>query len=670
MRIPYGMSNFAELRREGYFYVDKTPFLPVLEQLTGRYMLFLRPRRMGKSLLVSMMAHYYDLRLRDQFDELFGGLWIHENPTRERARYVVMQLDFSQVTTDSGIDGVRRAFLAAVENSARSILARYGEEAPEIARLPGSLGRHQEPDAMLQDLLGAVHRAGYQVFVLIDEYDNFTNRLLSEGAHDVYEALATKTGFVRSFYATLKAGTASGAISRIFITGVTPLLLDDMSSGFNIATNLSTLEQVNALAGLTHREVELALDTFLASRPHLRDLPEMGDRGRLLSVLEDHYDGYRFSATARERVFNSDMVLYFLKDLADQGTFPTDMLDLNVRTDYGRIQRLASMAGSDAKERREVLEAIVGNGGIESPLVRQFGAVASISSRESFVSLLYYMGLLTLAEQSLYLEEMRFSIPNRVIRELQWEHLAAMLTEQEHLSVDVHELRVALSKMASLGDIHPFLDLFHDRVIRVMGNKDLRRFDERTIKLALLAFLSLSRLFHPLSEKEFAQGYCDLFLGPSPRYPNAKYAWLLELKYVPQAATPARIEEAFAEASAQVTRYAGDAELIPLLTRGQTLKAGALVFVGAKKVLFRPWPPEPGAPAARTKSAGAKSTASETRAARKTSEKAPSKASIARKTSEKAPSKARVARKTSAKAPSKARVARGARKGAARGPRL
>ncbi len=384
----------------------------------------------------------------------------------------------------------------------------------------------------------------------------------------------------------------------MFITGVLPLLLDDMSSGFNIATHVSQDADLNTMAGFTHADVEQAVDAFLAARPALAGRPELADRERLLGVLERYYDGYRFSPRATERVFNSDMVLYFLSEASRNAGYPESMLDPNVRTDYSRLQRLTAMVGAGAEERREVLETIVSEGAIQSPVVRQFG-VQSLSTREHVVSLLYYMGMLTLAEQSPHDDQKRLEIPNRVIRELQWEHLALLLRDQEHLVFDAHDFRMALRKMAFDGDIQPFLALFHDRVVKAIGNKDLRRLDERALKLMLLAFVALSPVFYPLSEKEFAQGYCDLFLGVSTLHPMARHAWLLELKYVPQGAKAPKIEQAFAQAEAQIARYASDPHLVPLLTHGRPLKAGALVFVGAKKVLFRPWPAEAatGAPA-------------------------------------------------------------------------
>ncbi|MEO7330937.1 MAG: AAA family ATPase [Minicystis sp.] len=595
MKIPYGVSNFAKLRTEGYFYVDKTPFLPVLEDLGPSYLLFLRPRRMGKSLLVSLLEHYYDLGRAEQFDALFRGLWIHQHPTPGKNHYLVLTLDFSQVSVDGDELALHRAFLEAARSGVRDFLMRYGERVPALGAFADKLDGYHDPSALMANLLAVVRGSGNELYVLIDEYDNFANRLLSGGAHEVYEALVTRTGFVRSFYATLKAGTMSGAVGRMFITGVAPLLLDDLSSGFNIASHISQSPRFNSLAGFTRADVERSVDELVAGRPELAAEPELGDRGRLLDVLEQYYNGYRFSTDVTARVFNSDMVLYFLHELDDSGRYPADMLDVNVRTDYRRLQHLGMLTGTEREARRALLEAIASDGFIQSAIERQFG-VRSLSSQTQFISLLYYLGMLTLGPQPPdrppNLFGYRLEIPNRVIRELQWEHLAALLQDEAHIVIDTRELEVALFAMAMEGDIAPFLALFHTRVVKAIGVKDLRRFDEKALKLMLLAFISLSRLFYPLSEKEFAQGYCDLFLGVSPLYPGAKLAWLLELKYLPTGAKAAQIERAFEQAAEQVARYAGDERLVPLLTRGQALKAGSLVFVGAQKVLFRPWPPE------------------------------------------------------------------------------
>jgi hypothetical protein len=282
------------------------------------------------------------------------------------------------------------------------------------------------------------------------------------------------------------------------------------------------------------------------------------------------------------------------------------MLDQNVRTEYGHLQRIGTLSGANLSERRALLETIVGEGHIRSGIVEQFG-IDSLASHKHFLSLLYYLGMLTLGTAPRDAVGYDLEIPNRVIRELQWEHLALMLRDEAHVDINVDELEVALGAMAVSGDIAPFLKLFHEQVLQAFSNRDLRGLDEKTIKLLLMTYASLGRAFYPLSEKEFAQGYGDLFLGASRDVAGARFSWLLELKYLKTPARPAQIEAAFAEAEAQVVRYASDRALLPILLGDRALKAGMIVFVGAKRALFRAWDGEgeaKRAPAKRGKKAG------------------------------------------------------------------
>ena len=600
MKIPYGVSDFSRIRERGYFYADKTPFLSVLED-SYEHVVFLRPRRFGKSTLVSLLEHYYDIGRKERAGELFAGLWVHEHPTPEQSSYLVLTLDFSRVATDAGPDVLRRTFLEAVRGRVGAFLLRYRDRIPPLGDLYARLDQFQDAEGLIGTVMDVVSATPHKLYILIDEYDHFANRLLAGGAEGVYEALVKKTGFVRTFYATLKSGTTSGAVGRMFITGVSPLMLDDLSSGFNIATHASMDANLATLAGFTRADTERAVDEFLAARPGLAEIAGLADRRVLLDVLEEHYNGYRFSPRASERVFNSDMVLYFLSRLDRTRDYPDNMLDRNVRTEYGHLQRIGAISGTALSERRELLQTILSEGHVRSDIIEQFG-VTSLASHTSFVSLLYFLGMLTLGRTPRTSMGYDLEIPNRVIRELQWEHLALMLEEQAKVTIDVDDLRAALAAMAEQGEIQPFLDLFHENVLQAFSNRDMRGLDEKTIKLLLMTYASLGRAFYPLSEKEFAQGYGDLFLGASRDIAGARFSWLLELKYLPAGARAAQIEAAFAEAEAQVARYASDQALLPLLLGDRALKAGMLVFVGAKKVLYRPWGGgAPRAPAAKGK---------------------------------------------------------------------
>jgi len=588
MKIPYGISDFEQIRTEGFFYADKTSFLRALED-NYRHVVFLRPRRFGKSTLVSMLEHYYDLGRRERFDALFGGLWIHSHPTAAQGRYLVLTLDFSRVATDGGEDLLRSSFLDVVRGRVATFLLRYRDRVPVLADLYPRLDEFPTAEGLIGRVLDVVAATPYKMYLLIDEYDHFANRLLAAGEGTVYETIVKKTGFVRTFYATLKSGTQSGAVARMFVTGVSPLMLDDLSSGFNIATHASMDIGLNELAGFTREDTERAVDELLLDRPALSQLPALGDRAALLTVLEQHYNGYRFSGKAAPRIFNSDMVLYFLSALDRSGEYPENMLDRNVRTEYGHLQRIGTLSGAAVEARLALLQRILSDGHIRTEIVDQFGVASVDDSQTHFLSLLYFLGMLTLGAEPRNPYGYDLEIPNRVIRELQWEHLALMLKDQAQVHIDVSQLREAIGAMAIRGEIEPFLTVFHTQVLQAFSNRDMRGLDEKTIKLLLMTYVSLGRAFYPLSEREFAQGYGDLFLSVSKSVAGANYSWLLELKYLKAGAKPAQIEAAFAEAEAQVKQYSTDPALLPHLLGDKQLKAGMLVFVGAKKVLFRPW---------------------------------------------------------------------------------
>ena len=592
MKIPYGRSSFEMIRSMGMFYADKTPFLPQLESAEDgyAYLLFLRPRRFGKSTLLSMLEHYYDLSKKARYDELFRGLWIHEHPTPEQGQYLVLTLDFSPVTTEGDEKAILRSFTSVVKNCLQEFLMRYESRFPPLARFAGELTEYEDLADLIGALLSIVGGLGQRLYLLVDEYDHFANRLLSDGQEALHEAVVRGTGFVRSFYAALKAWTSRGALGRMFVTGVSPIMLDDLSSGFNIITHISQHPRFNALAGFTRADVERAVDEYLSDKADLQKDPRIGDRDKLLGTLEQHYNGYRFSKRAAESIYNSDLVLYFLRQIQNTGQYPEQMLDLNVRTDYGRLQRIATVSGASGATTRSLLETILTGDQIESQLVEQFG-VQSMYRREQLISLFYYMGMLTFLPQPEGTAIPRLAVPNRVIRELQWEYLGIAMARGQELWIDTQRMEKALESMAIQGDIDPLLSLFREQVLAAIGVKDQRQFNEGTLKLMLVAYIIQSPTFHILSEKEFARGYCDLFLALTEKVSAGQYAWMLEVKHLKTQAKAAEIEKVVAKAYEQLERYASDKTLVELLTRGRHLKAGALIFVGAKEVLFRPWPP-------------------------------------------------------------------------------
>jgi len=590
MKIAYAECDFATIRREGSFYVDKTHHIPQLEK-AGKYLIFLRPRRFGKSTLLSTLEKYYDVALAGQFDELFGGLWIHQNPTPEKNKYLVLHLDFSPVASEGDEGAIQRSFSAQVRSAIWGFIRRYMSLVPQLTALQPLVdfnSKVHDVAAIMSDLLRILQAAGHQMFLTIDEYDHFGNRLLSDGLMDVYQGIVRSAGFVRSFYASLKAFTSSGTLARMFVTGVSPIMLDDLSSGFNIITHISQVDVFNSLAGFTTKDVEQAVDMMLEDRPDLAKEPRIGDRKALLETLEKYYDGYRFSRRAAERMYNSTLVVYFLRLLLFTGYWPDQMLDLNVRTDYGRLYAIAKATSGEARGTRELLEEILTNESIQSPLVEQFGTKMQFGHAQ-IVSLFYYMGMLTFAEDAAAYEKPKLVIPNRVMRELQWEYLSIAMAEHDGLRIDATYISNALSKISVEGKIQPLLDTFRDRVLSRISNRDLIQFNEKTMKLMLFSFLAPCDSFYLMSEKEVAQGYCDLLLGLKGHASAQKYAWIIEAKYVKTDATDEQIEAVVTQGLSQIERYVADQDLVQMLTKGNFLRAGVLVFVGTKDVRFWNW---------------------------------------------------------------------------------
>ncbi len=587
MKIAYGNADFANIRRDGCFYVDKTPYLPILEsyELGSKNIIFLRPRRFGKSSLLSMMEHYYDIAQSDQYDELFRGLWIHDHPTPEKSKYMVLRLDFSQMSADEDEDVLQENFLDVVKISLRTLLQRYRGRIPMLDSFEQRMDTFADPAALIGNVLGTIAGTKNSLYVMIDEYDTFATALLAAEQKEVYSKVTDKMGFVRAFYRTLKAGTQTGAIARVFITGGTPILIDDIVTGFNVVTNISNKSQFNTLAGFTETDVTRAVDELFRDHPELPSIPEIGDRQQLLHTLEDFFNGYRFTQQAKERVFNSTMVLYFLRELAQLGKFPMEILDPNARTDYRKLHSLWAAVGPQAEERRVAIESIISTGEVWSELVDRFGAKTG-STTSQFVSLMYYTGMLTLTPDMPIGKRVRFETPNRVIRELGYEHYMNLLEDIRGIHMTDEPVGAALYVMASKGDIVPFLDVLRKRVLMAVSVKDVRKHDEKAMKMLLIGAMVTSRIFYVLSEKEWAHGFNDLFISPLSNVPKAKYAWMIELKYL-TVKERKKIDTVIKEAETQLQQYLADPQLVPMLSKGMELKVGTLVFVGNKDVVWQ-----------------------------------------------------------------------------------
>jgi len=579
MLLPYGNANFADLRRGGYAYADKTGFIPHLESAEKgrRYLVFLRPRRMGKTLLLSMLEHYYDLLAAPHFDELFGGLAIASAPTAERGRYAVLRLEMSGLPTDQGVDQLRAVFHSRLYNAVMEFLDRYRALLPEVAAAFDAGLSMDDPASLMDRFLQAMRRSRHPLYLFVDEYDNFTNDLIARGDHTTYHDLVHASGFVREFYKTVKEGAARGTIPRIFLTGVLPVTLDDLTSGFNITSNISLHKDFNALAGFTTEDVQRLVTGVLADGGYTLDPARVEEDLRL------YYNGYLFSQDATERLFNPDMVLYFLKELQPPSRYPKELLDINVRTDYGRIQRLLFTPQGEVRETvLASFQTVITEGWIDAEPASSF-PLDRAHEGGYFVSLLYYLGLLTHQWEGDWL---RLGIPNYAIRLLYWEAIARLLHDLQHVEVDIAHVRTAQRAMAQRGEIAPFLEMVFTRVVRKLSNRDLIRLDEKTMKVVLLSYLSLSEVFFAWSEVELAFGYSDLVLVPSRSQPAAQVGFVIELKYLKSGASEGEVITRLDEADAQLQRYLADPKLAAILPP-KGWKAVSVAFVATEACWLR-----------------------------------------------------------------------------------
>ncbi len=555
MKIPYGISDFESLRKEGYLYVDKTDFISKLENIGGKYLFFIRPRRFGKSLFLSTLAHYYDLNNREQFKDLFGDLYIGENPTELRNKYMILKLNFSGLNTDSK----EKLYFSFKESISQTIIAniiKYKELFNNYKDIVNKLEKLEDIKSILNLYIEKVKEINKKVYLIIDEYDHFANDIIAMGGGDFYKEIIRATGFVRDFYETVKIGTES-VIDRVFITGISPVMLDDLTSGFNIATNITLNKLTNEMMGFTGDEV---MGIIVESNIDI-------DKDELLFELRKNYNGYLFNKNSRERLYNPDMILHFFNQWLMTGNYPDQLIDDNVRTDYGRINRLVANEAN-----REVLEDIIIDEGIVADIITRF-SFDMMYDEDYFVSLLYYMGLLTIGK--IKYGKTRLEIPNHVTRVIFWEYIERRLKNEFDISYDTEEMAKSIWQMGFDGEIEPFLAYISENVLNKLSNRDLINFDEKYIKVILFSYLVTSNLYRPVSEPEVENGYIDIYLERDIRMPEVKYEWIIELKYLKKSERD-KLAEVKEEGLRQLKQYASSRKFI----NTDSIKKVLIVFIG------------------------------------------------------------------------------------------
>ena len=560
-KIPYGESNFKTVISENYVYIDKTDYIPKLETI-GKYLFLLRPRRFGKSLFLSMLEYYYDVAHKGDFENLFGGLYIGKHPTKLRNSYPVLFMDFSGIDTDAGHDAIMQRFASKVEMHLQTFFRRYAY--PDSYQ--SAIREKTSPADKMQQFIELL---GEQKFLLlIDEYDHFANSILADDLK-LFLRIMGKGGFVRSFYEVLKTATQRGVLDRLFVTGVTPLMLDSMTSGFNIGQNLSLHEDFNEAIGFTETEVMSLLQPLTTCC----QLP----MAQLLADTRLWYNGYRFNLKAEVSVYNANMLLYFVKNFdCKRCEYPEPMLDENIASDYGKIMKMFSIGNRD--KNFAVLDELINVGEVQAAQRRKFEFDKGFD-RDDFISLLAYMGFITLHHKTLSGEV--FVIPNYAIREFYFHYFKVELERRNQINIPNHDLRLAVEQLAVNADIQPLITEMQ-RVMRLLSNRDALKMDEKHIKVLLLTLIYQTQIYFVQSEREMNRRYPDILL--LERNPlKVPYQHLIELKYCKKTEKSAGWESKKQEGIVQVQGYLP----LPDITKLRDLAAWVLITDGETVEIVR-----------------------------------------------------------------------------------
>ncbi|MEO0041697.1 MAG: hypothetical protein RL329_1145 [Bacteroidota bacterium] len=515
IRIPYGLANYNEVRTDKCFYLDRTEYIELLETYGTRYAMFLRPRRFGKSLFISILEHYYDVNKAADFPLLFGDLYIGKHPTPLANQFMILRFDFSGIETNE-IKYVHDSFLMKVKEGFRNLMSTYPKlftEAQHKSILNQSLA-----SGVAVDFFGFYNENKIQraIYILIDEYDQFTNELLSFHFQD-FKEIVSQNGYVRKFYEVLKTEAGRGTIARIFMTGVAPVTVDSMTSGFNITTDLSLYPRFHNMMGFTEVEVVDLLQKIDVPAPELEVV---------LADLRQWYDGYRFHPKVLGHLYNPEMVLYFANYYQSEREYPPRMLTANFATDYQKIANIFNIGGNEDIALAH-LNDLLENGAVHTYLTDRFNVAMGFGIQDIW-SMLFYTGMTTI--QSLSGNEWTFQMPNYVIKKLYYDYFVALSVGMDYNNL-THLIRESLRKLVWQGNIHDFVKYVERALSKAHSNRDKITYGEKHLKTLMIGLLYPYESYHIRSELEINSKYVDIFLERIPQV-VIKHEVLFELKYI------------------------------------------------------------------------------------------------------------------------------------------
>ena len=529
LKMPYGISNYEKIVNDGYYYVDKTRYIEKLENLPETSIIFLRPRKFGKTLFTSVIENYYDKNRVEKFDELFGNRYIGKNPTKNKNRYCILRFNFSGIDTSSE-EATIRGFKKEVASSIEVFIHRYD--------LDFYVNKEDEAENILDNLIKAfyVQKAQEKIYVIIDEYDHFANELLGFYP-ERFRTLVSKNGKVRKWYEILKKGTET-VVDRIFITGVAPITLDSLTSGFNIGTDITQDEDFNDMMGFTKTELLEILDNQEISKE---------EQEKILPIMKENYDGYKFNIKAENQIYNSNMCLYFLSKYIRLGEIPDKLIDMNIASDYSKIGKMLDLCKGENK--LEILRKTVQGEPITNKIVEKFNPAIEFTEID-MISMLYYLGYLTISGNLVGIPEL--IIPNKVMKEIYASYFMQLMNQEAEFRIDNSTNQEILIQLAMEGRIDKIVEVLRT-YLNNLSNRDLIKFDEKYIKLIFYCIAMSIQSYWVKSEMEVKRNYPDILLVPKDRTKGYK-AIMVEFKYIKKGET-AKLEDKQKEAREQIERY-------------------------------------------------------------------------------------------------------------------
>ena len=570
-RIPYGMMNFIDVREDDCYYVDKTHYIPLIEN-ANKYFFYIRPRRFGKSLTISMLRHYYNILEADKFKKWYGDLYIGKHPTPERNSYLIIYLNFAVVNAE--LNSYRQSLDAHCNTEFNFFCDVYAQYLPEGIKeeMNKKKGAIEQLDYLYKECI----KTNQQIYLFIDEYDHFTNKILSEpSCLEDYKSETYGTSYLRSFFDTVKAGTDS-TIKRCFVTGVSPVTMDDLTSGFNIGTNYSLSPEFNEMTGFNEEEVRAMLDYYATTCQfhHSTD--------GLIEAMKPWYDNYCFAEQSYggTTMYNSNMVLYFVDNyIRNGGYMPRNMVEENIRVDYNKLRMLIRKDKEFAHD-ASTIQTLVQQGYITGELKTGFPA-ETIAEPDNFISLLFYFGMLTISGTKR--GKTLLTIPNQVVREQLYSYLLDTYNEAD-LRFDNWEKGKLASAMAYRGDWKAYFDYIAECLHRYSSQRDKQK-GEAYVHGFTLAMTAQNRFYRPISEQENQEGYADIFMFPLlDIYKDMLHSYIIELKYAKGKDSDEKVEQLRQEAITQANRYAAS-ETVQKAIGTTTLHKIIVVYQGMKMVV-------------------------------------------------------------------------------------